>query len=1349
MNFRFIINLRHNLLFSFILLALLAAFVILPLQYSSEAGTLAEKGLVNRTESVDPDLENYDIRTDKSDKAVDDLLTFRRESGKTASAIADVRDDFVSGEEDLRRSVPMLKIEYNDGIRIPEVIAPDVSKGRAFLSGSSPLKRSEILRNFIKQNDSLIGVTDNQTDQLKVTADYTNPAGNLSFAHLEQRINDIPVFQGEIKAGFTPDGEIVRVINNLAPGLEYALLSTKFGDPSDAVKAAAAHINHTTADLTRNAAASDELKVVFGEGDWATTAVKTYFPTEVGVARPAWRVLIWEPVNAFYVIVDSETGTMLWRKNITEDQTQPATYNVYTNPSGYINVAESPFPGTPGPIDPNLGTQGVGVPRVNRTLVGNEGPLSFNANGWISNGGNRTDGNTVQAGLDIDGTNGIDPNGEAFEVTMGGRDFIFAYNPYDPNTNTGDSPTGTAFRNGAVTQLFYINNVYHDALYQLGFTEPALNFQHDNFGLGGLGNDRVSAEAQDYSGTNNANFSTPADGGRGRMQMYRWTLTTPNIDGDLDADVIIHEFTHGLSNRLHGNSFGLSSNMSRMMGEGWGDFFAHALLSQESDGITGVYSMGGYDTRNLISGSLGTANYYYGIRRFPKAVMAFTGGPSNRPHNPITFADVDQTTVSYADGAFAAPFAGHLSSTADQVHSGGEVWSAALWEVRAKMITRLGFLVGNQRVLQVVTDGMKLAPIGPTYLQERDAILAAASVFTGADVADVWEGFRIRGMGFGSRVITAGSGSGTARVTEAFDSPNVIVAETGFAVSDSPFGDGDGFPEPGEPVQLTIPIVNNTGQTINNVSVNVNGVSAASYGNIANGQTVTRQLPFNIPLATTCGSSINLNIMIGGSAGARTESRVVIIGVPNAPTTQNFDGVTAPALPAGWTTAQTGPGVAFVTQTGMADSAPNAVFTPNLGIAGGNSGASIDSPAFPINALAGVVSFRNKYDTEPGWDGGVLEISVNGGAFQDIITAGGRFIEGGYNGALGANSNPLDGRPAWTGNSGGYITSRAQLPAAANGQPVRFRWRFGEDTNTLNVGWNIDNVAVTSGYACSFTPQGNSARFDYDGDGKTDVSIFRPGAGQWWYLRSSDNVNRAFTFGQSTDKMAPADYTGDGKTDIGFWRQSTGEWFILRSEDSTFFSFPFGTAGDIPAPGDFDGDGKADQTVFRPSEGNWYIVRSSDSQVQITAFGTAEDKPVVEDYDGDGKDDIAIFRPSVSQWWLLRSTAGIVVYQFGTTGDRPAPADFTGDNKADVAFWRPSSGEWFILRSEDTSFFSFPFGTNGDIPAPGDYDGDGKADPTVFRTSDNTWYKLQSTSGFEAVTFGATGDIPTPASYIP
>jgi uncharacterized delta-60 repeat protein len=276
-----------------------------------------------------------------------------------------------------------------------------------------------------------------------------------------------------------------------------------------------------------------------------------------------------------------------------------------------------------------------------------------------------------------------------------------------------------------------------------------------------------------------------------------------------------------------------------------------------------------------------------------------------------------------------------------------------------------------------------------------------------------------------------------------------------------------------------------------------------------------------------------------------------------------------------------------------------------------------------------------------------------------------------------------------------------------------------------------------------------SAPFDFDGDGRTDVGIVRPSVGEWWINRSQTDSVIVAQFGSSTDKFTPADFTGDGKTDIAIWRPTNGVWFVLRSEDFSFYAFPFGTGGDVPVTGDFDADGKADAGVFRPSEGNWYIFQSGPGGVLIQPFGTNGDIPVPADYDGDARTDIAIYRPSTGQWWINRSTSGVVVASFGTPTDKFVYGDYTGDNRADIAFWRPADGVWFVLRSEDFSFYAFPFGTSGDLPAPGDYDGDGKFDATIFRPSQATWYSQRSAGGVDIRQFGVSTDRPIPNLYVP
>src|SRR5262249_6917230 len=141
----------------------------------------------------------------------------------------------------------------------------------------------------------------------------------------------------------------------------------------------------------------------------------------------------------------------------------------------------------------------------------------------------------------------------------------------------------STYQSASTTNLFYWNNILHDVHYRYGFTEAAGNFQINNYGNGGLANDWVRASAQDSSGTNNANFSTPPDGQKPLMRMYLWTYTNPKRDGDLDSVIITHEYGHGVSNRLTGNGNGLNATQSGGMGEGWSDWWGLMFTQRTAD----------------------------------------------------------------------------------------------------------------------------------------------------------------------------------------------------------------------------------------------------------------------------------------------------------------------------------------------------------------------------------------------------------------------------------------------------------------------------------------------------------------------------------------------------------------------------------------------------------------------------------------------------------------------------------------------------------------------------------------------------------------------------------------------
>lgn len=329
---------------------------------------------------------------------------------------------------------------------------------------------------------------------------------------------------------------------------------------------------------------------------------------------------------------------------------------------------------------------------------------------------------------------------------------------------------------------------------------------------------------------------------------------------------------------------------------------------------------------------------------------------------------------------------------------------------------------------------------------------------------------------------------------------------------------------------------------------------------------------------------------------------------------------------------------------------------------------------------------------------------------------------------------------------------RAFLPSGADGEVKALIAK--SDGSTL-IGGNftrIGGVARTGLARVNLVPTvGGKTYFDFDGDAKADIAVFRPGEGRWYIFLSGSGAIRVVRLGENSDIPVAADYNGDGITEPVIWRPSLGVFF-----SATNYLYQLGRTGDDPAvTGDWDSDGNDDAAVYREAatagSQSLFFSKMQNSEPNFVTFywGTAGDRPVRGDFDGDGKIDPTIFRPSNGNWYILNTANNtFTATQFGLATDRTVAADYDGDGRTDIAVYRPAEGNWYRLNSSSGQFAVTQFGLGNDKPVPADYDGDGRADLGVYRPSEGIWYQLGSTNGFWALRFGISSDVPIPNVFV-
>ncbi len=1089
-------------------------------------------------------------------------------------------------------------------------------KGNLTLAGAGP---DRLALHYAAQNAQTYGLSPAALKTVFVRDVHDTGRGGI-IVHLGQRIDGVDVYNNEMKVLMNRQGDLIAIGGNLHAA---ATPKTK-GKSRTFTIAPAEAIAKAFADKTEIQIKADNLlqqkQVKDGYNYFTLSATPEIQAQKLIFATPARAKKVFFPmpdkiVPAYYLEIDlgksnetsadlwgyvisAATGDVLMRKHLTHDIA--FNYTVWGETSAPYTPLDGPHAEfAPHPTGMPDNSFPAFIPPVMLSIEG----LNTNPNGmpdpWLDAAATETNGNNVDAYADLAAPDGFQAATDLRADTTSANTFDRTY-----DTNVGPATSPDQIK-ASVTQLFYVNNWLHDYYYDSGFDESSGNAQALNFGRGGAEGDVLNAQAQDYTGQNNANMSTPADGQSPRMQMYTWNgpagtaaldiqpinlqpqfqqagfgadnfditadlvladdatnpnpadacqpltnnvtgkivlidrgnctfefktqtaqqagavgvliannvpaglpgmandvaippgavtigafgisqadgnalkaalmngaqtvtmslVTEPDADGTIDNGIVAHEWGHYIHHRLTNSG----STQSAGESEGWGDFSALMLaLDANEDYATGTFAAAIYSTRIL--GDAG----YFGIRRFPYT--------RDMTKNGMTFKHVTN--------GVALPAGPTQPAAPDnwEVHNSGEVWATMVFQAYTELLMNGGhtFDVARRRMADYIVGGMKMAPVDPTFTEQRDGILAAAAAADTADFMLLATGFADRGAGTCAVSPDRYSADGSGVVEDyALSGQQKFV---GLTFDDSiKTCDGDGILDGEEIGKIYVEVLNGGGISLTNTMVTV----AANNANVSFPQGNTTSIAslgpyqstvvsFNVALNNTFNqiTQVDFTVDLDNAAACVTNTQdttTVTVHMDDKPNTTTTETADSEKLP--WTKwgAQ-----GFET---LADDvwSRSQDMNGNWWIWGqdypSHSDTAFESPDLMVDMNQNfVISFEHTFDFEaspqnPGdpdtlWDGGLIEItSDNGMTWEDISM----YTNPQYNGQIanvpGAD-NPLADRQGYTKQNPSYPnpdTITLDLGNQFAGKTVKFRYRIGSDAayGTPDVaGWYIDNVSV-------------------------------------------------------------------------------------------------------------------------------------------------------------------------------------------------------------------------------------------------------------------------------------------------